>query len=218
MRVGGAVAVPHGARLRGRIGHEGFGSLAGAPRDIRHGARGGNRSVLIGRGLVVRECCFIAVLDQYPVRPAAVIGFRAHDDPGAVHPFAFHDEFQFAFGQGAGDILEAFFRRPVATIPEHDGSAAILALGDGALKVTVGERMVFDLHRQPPVFRVERGTLGNRPGPENAIPFQAQIEMQVACGVLLDDEAQCLGGHDFRIRGRLGGLLEIALFLIPGQL
>ena len=45
---------------------------------------------------------------------------------------------------------------PIAAVPQHDRSAAILTLGDRPLEVAIIERMVLDLDRQPLVRRIER--------------------------------------------------------------
>ena len=60
------------------------------------------------------------------------------------------------------DVLVAL-GQPEAAIPQHDGAAAILALGDRALEVAVVERMVLDLDGEALVVRIERRALGHRP-------------------------------------------------------
>ena len=54
-------------------------------------------------------------------------------------------------------------RRPVAAIPQHDGAAAVLTLGNDAFEVAVVERMVLDLDGKPTLVGVERGSLGHGP-------------------------------------------------------
>ena len=44
---------------------------------------------------------------------------------------------------------------PSAAIPQHDGAPAILAFGNGAFEITVIERVILDLDRQPLVVRIE---------------------------------------------------------------
>ena len=84
--------------------------------------------------------------------------------------------------------------RPEAAVPEHDGAAAILALGDGAFEVAVIERVIFGLDGKPLVAGVERGALGHRPGLEHAIDLKAQVIVKARGGVLLDDKARVFGG------------------------
>ena len=105
-----------------------------------------------------------------------------------MHPLAFHDEFQFALGQSFVNLLEAFFRCPVAAVPDHDGATAVLTLRNGSLEVAISKRVILDLHGQPAVLRIQRRTFGNRPRTECPVIFEAQVEVQMTGGMLLDDE------------------------------
>ena len=67
---------------------------------------------------------------------------------------------------------------PVATVPQLHRAAAILSLGNGALEITILERMVLDLDRKAFVVRIERGTSRHRPGLEDAVEFEAEIVVQ----------------------------------------
>ena len=105
-----------------------------------------------------------------------------------MQPLALEGEFEVAVGER---LLRGFvaLRLPIAAIPELNGAAAILALGDGALEIAVVERMILDLDRQALVVRVERGAAGDRPGLEDAIEFQPQVVVKPRRIMLLDDEA-----------------------------
>jgi hypothetical protein len=61
---------------------------------------------------------------------------------------------------------------PIAAIPNHDGTAAILTLRNGAFKVALIQRMVFDLDCEPLVLRIEGRALGDGPGFENVVEFE----------------------------------------------
>ena len=63
----------------------------------------------------------------------------------------------------------------VAAVPQLDGAAAVLALGDRALEVAIIQRMVFDFHGQALVMRIERRALGHGPGFEYPVEFEAEI-------------------------------------------
>jgi len=70
--------------------------------------------------------------------------------------------------------------------------------------------MVFHLHGQAPYGRIETGTLGNCPALHYPIELQAQIIVQVAGCVLLNDEGELLFGGGASAFG-FGGASEIAL-------
>lgn len=111
--------------------------------------------------MLARE--FVAMLNQQPVvllvaRPAIL---DPHQHPFAVQPFAFDHELQLAFSDRGSWI--AFFRHPVAAIPELDRATAILALGNSPLEIAVIKRVIFDLHRQAFVVRIDGRTLSDGP-------------------------------------------------------
>ena len=155
------------------------------------------------------------MLDQEPVGSLAAIAVmaHAHQHPAAAELVAVQREFQVALLESALRIVGL----PIAAIPELHGAAAILALGNGAFEIAVIQRMVFHLHRQPLVVRIERRPLRDRPGLEDAVEFQAQIVMQPARVMLLNDKMPPLRGRDLGLAAGLRGLFEIALVSIGGQ-
>ncbi len=218
-RPAGRPAVPHGPGLGAPAGHEGGGRPAFAARDLGHGALGRHRLVVVARPtLVARHGGRIVMLDQQPGRLARIGALGAHQHPGAMHPLPLHDELQFARIEGLADRLEALFRRPIAPVPQHHRAAAVLALGDGPLEIAVVEGVVLHLHRQPADLGVEGGALGHGPGPEGPAKLQAQVEMQMAGRVLLDDEAQGVRRQDLVVLpGRFTGLREVPHLLVLGD-
>ena len=72
--------------------------------------------------------------------------------------------------------------------------------------------MIFDLHGQPLVGRIERGPLWNGPRLENAFHLEPEVIVQAGGFVLLDNEAIALLLLDFR--WRLRSLLEPPLALV----
>ena len=81
---------------------------------------------------------------------------------------------EVTFGQGRTRIL-AGDRFPCSVVPQHDGAAAILALGDGALEPGIVERMVLGPHSQPLVIRIGTGPARDGPAQENAVQLQSEI-------------------------------------------
>src|SRR5207244_5962056 len=101
-----------------------------------------------------------------------------------------------------------------AAIPQEHGAAAVLALRNHALEVTVLHRVVFGLHRQALVAGVEARALRHRPRQQHAVQLEAEVVMQRGGPVLLDDERKA--GRVLRsdLAARLGSLAEIALRVI----
>jgi hypothetical protein len=67
-------------------------------------------------------------------------------------------------------------------------AGAILAFGDVALEVGVGNRVVLRLDGEPLDRRVGRRLLRDRPALEDAIDLEAQVVVEARGVVLLDDE------------------------------
>jgi hypothetical protein len=106
---------------------------------------------------------FIFMFDQQPV--GSFFAFPAahpHEDKTSLQTLALQLEFEVALLQSLVRRLVSF-RLPIAAIPEHDGAATILGLGNGAFKVAIVERMIFDLDCQTFILRIKRRTFGDRP-------------------------------------------------------
>ena len=82
-------------------------------------------------------------------------------------------------------------------VPHLHRPGAVLALGDRALELEVLERVVLRAHREVVALGVGRDALRHRPGGERALVLEAQVPVQRARVVLLDDEP-------WRVRGRSG--------------
>ena len=154
----GAIRMPDCIGLRGRLAfqHEGFRAAALACLDVRHLPAGCHGSILRHERIgFTFDGGGIAVLDEQPVVSLAAIAItlHAHEHPAAVHALAFHDEFQLTLAQLLlGGCIA--FGRPETAVPELDGAAAVFALRDSALEVTVVERVIFYLDRETLVARV----------------------------------------------------------------
>jgi len=88
-------------------GHKWGRCFPGAFRDLRHGAAGGNRTVLCQDCLAVLIRPFILVLDQQPVvaLAAEAIALHAYEHEASLELLSGEDEFQFALGQRLVDVL-----------------------------------------------------------------------------------------------------------------
>ena len=176
------IAARHDERLR-------LAALAGG--DLIHRAPGcdGGHVLIEDCRAVLSHRMVVMVLDQQPIGALATVAVVTHpnEHEASVQPLAVQHELEVA-------LLHRLFRRlaalrlPVAPIPEHDRAATILALRDRAFEITIVERVVLDLDREPLVARIERRPLGYRPGFEHAVEFEAEIVMEPGGIVLLDDE------------------------------
>src|SRR5690606_31532975 len=109
-------------------------------------------------------------------------------------------------------------RQPEAAVPDHDGAAAVLTLGDRALEVAVVERMVLHLDREPLVLGVARGSARYGPRLEHPVHLEPQVVVEPRRIMLLDDEARVLRSADGVLSAGLLGPREIALGAVGGEL
>ena len=98
-----------------------------------------------------------------------------------------------------------------APVPDLDRAGPVLPGRDLALEVAVVERVILDVHRQVPLAERERDALRHRPAQEHPVPLEAEVVVEAAGGVALDDEAERVA----RLAAeRLGRALRIALLAV----
>src|SRR5690606_4542075 len=105
-------------------------------------------------------------------------------------------------------------RGPGALVPDKNGTRTVFALGNGAFKGRIGDRMVLHVDGQPLFVRVQAGAARNGPAPQHAVMLQPKIVMQARGGMLVDDKdasAVLARALPCDLAGRLGRLREIAL-------
>src|SRR5262245_24914791 len=76
----------------------------------------------------------------------------------------------------------------MATIPDHDRAAAILALRNSALELVVSNRMIFHFDSQALLTRHKAWSARHRPALHHAVELQTQIIVQPRCGMFLNDK------------------------------
>lgn len=113
--------------------------------------------------------------------------FHADKDEAAVQAPSLEREFEVAVFQRVLRCLLSL-RFPVPAVPQHDGTAAVLAFGDCPLEIAIVQGMVLDFDCQTLVVRVERRPARDRPGFENAVEFQSKVVMQSRGIVLLGQD------------------------------
>lgn len=92
--------------------------------------------------------------------------------------------------------------------------AGCSATGPSALAYS--SRFLTSSHQQPLVARVHRRTLRNRPRFQYAVGFEAEVKVQPAGGVLLDDEHRLMGAV-LAITPRLGRATKIPLATVLSE-
>jgi hypothetical protein len=83
-------------------------------------------------------------------------------------------------------LLEQLVR---AAIPDLDRPRAVLTCRDGSLEIAVFERVILDVHGQPPLTALERDPLRNGPTREDAVAFETEVVVEASRVVALDHEA-----------------------------
>ena len=185
-------------------------------RDLGHGAAGEDARQMATDQIVAAAGMGVVDLAQQPVLALfARARLHADEQPFALHPFAVEREVQMA----AIDVLRALARdrRPGTAVPQHHRAAAIFTLGDRALEIGIGKRMILGAHREPLVGGIGARPFRHRPALEHTVGLEAEVIMKARRVVLLDDEASALRLRRLSRRHlprRLGRGGEVALGLV----
>ena len=75
-----------------------------------------------------------------------------------------------------------------AAVPDDDRAGAVVVGRNDAFEVAVLQRMILGGDRQTLLGRVQRRTLGHRPGDQDTVDLEPQIVVAAPRGVLLDHE------------------------------
>src|SRR5205085_238960 len=102
-----------------------------------------------------------------------------------------------------------------SVIPDHHSAAAVLAFRNDAFKLRVVNRMIFNLHREPPDFRIERWTFRHGPRLQHAVDLETKVVMQLRGAMLLDD-VQAARACALLRRTRLWSFVEFPFLLVLG--
>ena len=152
--------------------------------------------------------CLVLAFDQEPVLvPLALSRAHAHEMPAAVEFLALEIEDEVTLGVG---LVRIAVRDPASPIPDHDGTAAILAFRDRALEGVVFDRMIFDADSKTLFVRIEARAARHRPALHHAVELEPQIVVQPPRRVLLNDVAMAAWGPAAAARFRCH--VELALF------
>ncbi len=105
---------------------------------------------------------------------------------------------------GRGVLIEA-------PVPDDDVAGPVIALGNNPLKILIVEGMIFHLHGQPFLGRVQGRPLGHRPALQDAGHFEPEVVVQMPGRVLVHHKYQMLLLR-MEQRRRLGRRLELPFF------
>src|SRR5690606_686502 len=115
----------------------------------------------------------VALLDQQPLLLVAAAGQAGpHQRPIACQLLADQGELELARRIARRRVA---LRLPDALIPDDHVSGTVAALGDAALEAGVIQRVIFDVHGQALVARVQARTLGYRPALQRAVQLQTEV-------------------------------------------
>src|SRR4029453_10407699 len=106
-----------------------------------------------------------------------------------------------------------------AAVPNHHRAAAVVSFRNDAFEGFVFDRMILNFDRQMFFPLLPRKTFRDRPGFQDAFHLQAEIVMQPARIVFLDEETRC-SSYSFRWRFAtfwFSRFREIALSFVFGE-
>ena len=103
-------------------------------------------------------------------------------------------------------------------VPDHDTAGAVLAFRDLAFEAAVVERVVLDLHGQPPVLGIQARLFRHGPALEHAVVLEPEVVVEPRRIVFLHDELQAAVRCAFARAAGLGCSREIALIAIAREL
>ena len=216
---GGGLGQVRLARLGlGRLGPlsrdgAGGGPLGLAFGDLRQAAAAGDGGVDLHIGVALAgHGRLVLLLDQQPVVAfgrLAAIGLQPHQGPAAAQPLAVQDHLQRAALQRR--LYVGLLRLPFAAVPQLDGPGAVVAGRNGPLERPIGQGVVLHLHRQSFDRRIARRRLGDGPGLQDPVMFDAEVVMQPGRRMALDQIGQPALASGLGLSGRFGGAGEVAL-------
>ena len=109
-------------------------------------------------------------------------------------------------------VLNQNFKVVHVDVGEYDKNLDLAKKYHMPLEKGVPSIAILNRHGEALGRRIDRWSLRNRPGEEDAVPFQSKVVMEMTGLMLLDNKRKFLGGTPLRRRTfRLGCCLEIPL-------
>ncbi|MNO66020.1 hypothetical protein D3C76_567990 [compost metagenome] len=128
--------------------------------------------------------------------------------PAARELLPFQAKLQMPAGHSLVRIADGY---PVPLVPDDDIAGAVVTRRYIALEFRVVQRVILHLDGKTFHRRIEAGSLGHGPALEHAVQLQAEVIVQVAGVMLLDDERQAAALPSRRLAARLRSAAEVAL-------
>ena len=147
----------------------------------------GQHRVRVVLGVPSLRCVLVGGVDHQPL--LALAGAPAGPDQRHATTQLLAGQLQVQLApRHLGHRVVALGQPVGPSVPHHDVAGAVLAVGDDPLEVQVVDRVVLDVHRQPPDTGVQRGAPGHRPAHEHAVDLEAHVVVQPSGPMALHDE------------------------------
>src|SRR3569833_834367 len=124
------------------------------------------------------------LLYQQPVFLLVSARTHAYPPPLPGQFLAGQREFELALAQS---LLRITVRHPYAPVPQHHMAGAILMRGNVTFESPIIEWMILNVHGQPFVGGIEARPFRYRPALERAAEFEAEVVVQTAGEMALDE-------------------------------
>src|SRR5262249_34602897 len=128
----------------------------------------------------------VALFDEEPLLARRFArGLHADESPLAAELVAEELEEELPLSYA---LVEVGQGSPAALIPADDLTGTVVAIGDDAREIGVLDRVVLDFDGQALLGGIGGGTLGDRPGLQDASPLQPEVPVQAASRMFLHHE------------------------------
>jgi len=134
----------------------------------------------------------VPAMDQQPLRLRRARlrpSIGPDQDEPAANLLPLEPDLQLARAKRCRRVALSRLGRPAAPVPHDDVATTVLSGRDHALEPEVAERMVLDLDGQPPCRRVHARTARHGPRREHTADLEAEVVMEPAGSMAMDDEA-----------------------------
>src|ERR1700722_2571706 len=154
-------------------------------------------------------------------QPLLVLAPAADQDQPAAQFVAGDVHVQLA-GRDPGRRVVGLGRFPRADVPDDHVAAAVLTRGDHALELQVLNRVILDMHGQPPRLRIERRPVRHGPAGQYAVNLEPEVVVPPPGAMALHNKTSRAGnggapGLGFRYSGGFRGAAKVAHRLVPRQ-
>jgi len=138
---------------------------------------------------------------------------HAYQGPGAMEFLPIQPELQHAMTKG---VVRIALRPPDTAVPDQHRPRTVLLGRDDAFEFRIFQRMIFDMHGEAFLARIEAGPFRHGPALQCPVELEPEIIMQARRGMFLHDIDRTIGrGSMSGMAGRLGTFPKVTLPAIP---